>query len=166
VTDIRRAGAADADGLWDIFRDVVAGGDTYVFGADTPRDFADAYWLGPDVASWVAVDGDRVLGMYKLVPNQRDHGAHVANGSYMVGSAARGRGVGEALGRHSLVEARRLGYAAIQFNFVVSTNTAAVKLWQRLGFDIVGTLPRAFRHARLGFVDAYVMFRSLDDIDV
>lgn len=159
--EIREARTADADGLWEIFREVTAGGDTYVFDADTSRDFADAYWLGDGVRTWVAVEDGRVLGMYKLVPNQRGRGAHVANASYMVAAATRGRGVGEALGRHSIEQARALGYTAIQFNFVVSTNTGAVKLWQRLGFDIVGTLPGAFRHEQLGFVDAYVMYLTL-----
>ena len=163
MTQIRPARAADADALWHIFREVVAGGDTYVFDDDTPREFADAYWFGPGVSTWVAVDGERVLGVYKIVANQRGRGAHVANASYMVDAAARGRGLGEALGRHSLEQARALGYAAMQFNFVVSTNTGAVRLWQRLGFAIAGTLPGAFRHAQLGMVDAYVMYRLLDD---
>ncbi|HVJ62666.1 MAG TPA: GNAT family N-acetyltransferase [Tahibacter sp.] len=161
--DIRPVCAADADALWEIFREVAAGGDTYVFDADKTREFADAYWFGPGVSAWVAVEDGRVLGVYKIVANQRDRGAHVANASYMVGATARGRGLGAALGRHSLEQARALGYAAMQFNFVVSTNTAAVTLWQRLGFAIVGTLPGAYRHEQLGFVDAYVMYRSLGD---
>lgn len=165
MTQIREAQPGDADDLWTIFSEVVAGGDTYVFAADTTREFCDAYWFGPGVSSHVALDDDgRVLGMYKIVANQLGHGAHVANASYMVGAAARGRGLGEALGRHSLVQARALGFLAMQFNFVVSTNTAAVRLWQRLGFDIAGTLPKAFRHDALGYVDAYVMYRLLDDI--
>jgi ribosomal protein S18 acetylase RimI-like enzyme len=101
--------------------------------------------------------------MYKLGPNQVGRGAHVANASYMVSPAAQGVGVGRLLGEHSLAEARRQGYLAMQFNYVVSTNTAAVKLWKKLGFSIVGTLPKAFRHTRLGYVDAYVMYQLLDD---
>lgn len=103
----------------------------------------------------------RVVGTYVLKPNQPALGSHVANASFMVSPVARGSGVGRSMGEHSLAEARRLGFRAMQFNFVVSTNEAAVRLWQRLGFGIVGTLPGAFRHARLGFVDAYVMFQEL-----
>lgn len=159
---IRRAEARDADAIWAIFRAVAEAGDTYVFAADTTREDALAYFFGPGIASFVAEHDGRVVGMYKLIANQRDRGAHVANASFMVASDARGLGVGEAMGRHCLDEARRVGFAAMQFNFVVSTNDAAVRLWQRLGFAIVGTLPKVFEHATLGRVDAYVMHRLLD----
>ena len=102
--------------------------------------------------------------MYKLTPNRRDLGSHVSNASFMVHPDAAGRGIGSVMGRHSLEEARRQGYEAMQFNFVVSTNERAVSLWQRLGFRIVGTLPNAFRHGTRGMVDALVMYRLLDDI--
>jgi len=160
---IRPVTPADADALWTIFRAVVAAGDTYVFDADTSREEALAYWYGPDIASFAAVEDGRVLGMYKLVANQRGRGSHVGNASFMVGSGHHGKGVGRALGEHCIDEARRRGFRALQFNFVVSTNTAAVALWKKLGFAIVGTLPQAFRHATLGYVDAYVMVRRLGD---
>ena len=99
--------------------------------------------------------------MYKLIPNHVGLGSHVANASFMVDPAAQGKGAGRAMGEHCLDEARRAGYQAMQFNFVVSTNTAAVELWKKLGFEIVGTLPKAFRHATLGHVDAFVMHRFL-----
>lgn len=119
------------------------------------------YWLGPGVATFVAVDGTEVVGTYALKPNQPGRGAHVANAGYMVARAARGRGLGRLLGEHSLASARALGYAAMQFNLVVATNRAAVELWQRLGFHVVGRLPRAFRLPAGGFADALVMFREL-----
>lgn len=147
--------------MWPIFREVVAPGDSYVFAADTPEAEARAYWFAPGIGSFVADSGGRVSGMYKLLANQRDRGAHVANASFMVAGAARGRGLGEALGRHALEEARRRGFRAMQFNFVVASNTAAVALWRKLGFAVAGTLPGAFHHARLGYVDALVMFREL-----
>ena len=112
--------------------------------------------------SWVADLDGRVAGVYKLVPNHEGRGAHVANASFMVAPPAQGRGVGRAMGEHCLREAARAGFRAMQFNLVVSSNAPAVRLWQKLGFEIVGTLPRAFNHARLGYVDAYVMYRSLD----
>jgi len=158
---IRAAVDADADAIWRIFQAVVAPGDTYAFAADAARADAIAYFLGPTITAFVAEDDSGVIGMYKLIPNRIGRGSHVANASFMVDPAARGRGVGRALGEHCLDEARRQGYVAMQFNFVVSTNAAGVKLWKTLGFEIVGTLPKAFEHASLGRVDAYVMHRFL-----
>jgi L-amino acid N-acyltransferase YncA len=161
---IRLAHDADWERMRTIFYAVVATGTSYVFAPDTSDDDARAYWLGPGITTWVAEDDGRILGMYKLLPNRRDRGSHVANASFMVDPNSQGRRVGETLGRHCLREAKRAGFLAIQYNFVVSTNTAAVRLWRKLGFDIVGTLPKAFRHEELGLVDAYVMYRLLDDI--
>ena len=158
---IRRAVPYDAAAIWSIFQAVVAGGDTYVFAPGTPRAEALDYFLGPNMQSWVAEVDGRVVGMYKLIPNRRDLGSHVANASFMVHPSAHGRGVGRAMGEHCLREAKRVGYLAMQFNFVVSTNESAVHLWQALGFRILATLPKAFNHARLGLVDAYVMHRFL-----
>ena len=161
---IRPATPDDADAIWDIFQKVVSGRDTYVFPPDTPRDEAVGYWLAENAIARVAELDGRVAGMYKLIENHRGLGAHVANASFMVDPSASGRGIGYAMGGDCLREARRQGYEAMQFNFVVSTNTRAVELWQRLGFRVVGTLPRAFRHGTLGLVDALVMYRELDDI--
>jgi ribosomal protein S18 acetylase RimI-like enzyme len=162
---IRRALEPDFDAMWPIFRAVVATRTTYVFAPDTPRETAFDYWFGPGVVSYVAEDVGRVVGMYKLVPNQRDLGSHVANASFMVDPEHAGKGAGRAMGLHCLREARQAGFLAMQFNFVVSTNTAAVELWKRLGFKIVGTLPKVFQHRVRGPVDAYVMHRFLDDIE-
>jgi L-amino acid N-acyltransferase YncA len=158
---IRRADAGDADAIWRIFHAVIQGGDTYTFLPGTPRHEGIAYFLGPGVASWVIEDQGRVIGVYKLIPNHAGLGDHVANASFMVDPAAHGKGAGRAMGEHCLEEARQAGYRAMQFNFVVSTNTAGVELWKKLGFAIVGTLPKAFRHRTLGDVDAYVMYRAL-----
>jgi L-amino acid N-acyltransferase YncA len=162
IVTIRLAVETDFESMWAIFRDVIASGDTYVFAPDTPRDEAYAYWFGPGVASYVAECDDRIAGMYKIVANQRDRGSHVANASFMVAPSSSGKGVGRQMGVHCLEEARRLGFRAMQFNFVVSTNGAAVALWQSLGFAIVGTLPKVFLHGALGYVDAYVMYRTLE----
>jgi L-amino acid N-acyltransferase YncA/ADP-ribose pyrophosphatase YjhB (NUDIX family) len=161
---IRPATEADAPAIWEIFHAVVAGRDTYTFSPDTPPEEGIGYWLGPGITSFVAEIDAAVVGMYKVIPNRRDLGSHVANASYMVHPRAAGRGAGRAMGVHSLRQARAQGYEAMQFNFVVSTNRRAVALWQSLGFRIVGTLPRSFRHGTLGLVDAYVMHRFLDDI--
>ena len=158
---IRKATENDFDGIWPIFLAVVAKGDTYVFSPASTRSDAFDYWFGPCVTSYVAEIDGRIAGMYKLIANQRDLGSHVANASFMVNPAIRGQGVGKALGLHCLEEARKSGFKAMQFNFVVSTNTGAVELWKKLGFKIVGTLPAAFQHQSLGYVDAYVMHRFL-----
>jgi len=120
-----------------------------------------AYFLGPGITSYVAEDEGRVVGMYKLIPNRIGRGSHVSNASFMVDPGVHGKGIGRRLGEHCLAEAKRQGYDAMQFNFVVSTNTAGVALWKKLGFEIVGTLPKAFNHSTLGRVDAYVMHRFL-----
>lgn len=161
--NIRLAVESDFGAMWPIFMQVVRDEATYVFAADTSYEDAFAYWFGPGVVSYVAEDDGQIVGMYKLIPNQRDLGSHVANASFMVSPAHGGKGLGQKLGRHCLQEARKAGYAAMQFNFVVSTNEAAVALWRKLGFSIVGTLPKVFRHRKLGDVDAYVMHRFLND---
>lgn len=160
-TRVRPALASDADAMWRIFQAVVASGDTYLFAPETSRAVAVEYFIGAGISSWVAEIQGEVTGMYKLIPNQRDRGSHVANASFMVDPAAQGSGVGRAMGEHCLAQAKQAGYAAMQFNFVVSTNRAAVELWSKLGFSIVGTLPKAFNHAQLGMVDAFVMHRFL-----
>jgi L-amino acid N-acyltransferase YncA len=161
---IRPATANDCPAMWSIFQAHVAAGETYAHdGAAATRADAYDYWFAPPATPFVAVRGERLLGMYKLQPNQVGRGGHVANASYMVGPHAQGAGIGRLLGEHSIAEARRQGYLAMQFNYVVSTNGAAIHLWKRLGFAIVGTLPKAYRHRRLGYVDAYVMYKLLHD---
>ena len=162
---IRLATEADFAAMWPIFQAVVAAGDTYVFAPQTSCDDARAYWFAPGVTSYVAEDdAGQVVGMYKIVANQRDLGKHVANASFMVAPAYRGRGAGREMGWHCLREAKKTGFLAMQFNFVVASNEAAVRLWQSLGFAIAGTLPKAFRHRDRGYVDAYVMYRFLEDV--
>ncbi|ULQ59552.1 GNAT family N-acetyltransferase [Brucepastera parasyntrophica] len=147
-----------------IFREVIRNGDSYVFYADTPEEDAREYWFGQGVRSFVAEDSSGILGMYKLIQNQRDRGSHVANASFMIHQKHRARGLGTLLGKHSLAEAKKSGFLAMQFNFVISANIPAVRLWEKLGFFIAGTLPKAFRHEKLGLTDVYVMYRLLDDI--
>ena len=163
---IRPAQPQDDDAVWEIFRQVVAAGDTYVFDPKTSRDDALAWWRTHGAHCYVAEIGGRIAGFYLLKANQPGLGSHVANAAFMVCPSAHGHGIGKRMGEHCLIEARRIGFEAMQFNFVVSTNEAAVRLWKKLGFEIAGVLPRAFRHANLGLVDAYVMFRTLADIPV
>ncbi|MFC7513606.1 GNAT family N-acetyltransferase [Herbaspirillum sp. GCM10030257] len=159
---IRKAVESDFVAMWPIFHAVIVTGTTYVFGPETSRQTAFDYWFANGVTSYLAEEQGRIVGMYKLVANQRDRGAHVANASFMVDPAYSGRGLGTAMGEHCLAEAKKAGFKAMQFNFVVSTNERAVGLWKKLGFAVVGTLPEAFLHQELGYVDAYVMYRKLD----
>ncbi len=160
---LRPATLSDSDAVWTIFHEVVATGDTYVFDPNTSREEALAYWFAAGTNTYVAEADGQIVGTCILKPNQPALGSHVANAAFMVSSTTRGMGAGQRMGEHCLAEAKRLGFRAMQFNFVVSTNDKAVRLWQRLGFAIVGTLPGAYRHSKLGFVDAYVMFQKLRD---
>ncbi|CNE77700.1 acetyltransferase [Yersinia rohdei] len=160
--EIRVATREDFAEIWPLFQAVIRGGDTYVFTPDTPEQDAYDYWFGVGVRCFVALHQQRIVGMYKLIDNQRGLGSHVANASFMVDSQARGLGIGKALGLHCIEQATCFGYRAMQFNFVVSTNTSAIALWQKLGFTIIATLPKAFNHSQLGYVDAYVMHRALE----
>jgi ribosomal protein S18 acetylase RimI-like enzyme len=158
---LRPLAASDSSALWRMFSAIFREGETYAPDERMSESEFLRDWFGRGGEQWAAESEGLVVGAYTLRPNQPGRGAHVATASYGVETAARGQGVGLLLGQHSLERARALGYAAVQFNFVVSTNAAAVRLWRRLGFETLATLPGAFRHERLGPVDAYVMWRRL-----
>ena len=158
---IRPALMSDAPSIWRIIGPAIRAGETYALDRDMTETDALAYWLGNDRETFVAEEDGDIVGAYYIRANQAGGGKHICNCGYMTGAAAAGRGVARAMCRHSLDYARLRGYRGMQFNFVVSTNTRAVALWQSFGFEIVGRLPLAFHHPRLGFVDALVMFRPL-----
>ena len=160
---VRPATENDFPSIWTMFQEIIKAGDTYVNDETFTDQEAHQMWLGSAVQTFVACIEERVVGAYKLVPNTPGRGAHVANGSYIVDAHYRGIGVGRVLVEHSLQEAKNAGYKAIQFNFVVSTNQGAIKLYEQFGFQILATLPKAFRHSSLGYVDAYLMHRSLEE---
>jgi GNAT superfamily N-acetyltransferase len=154
----------DYDKVWDIFKNVISTGDTYVFDPDTPKESLYKNWFADNMDTFVAVDdNDEILGTYIIKPNQIDLGNHIANCGYMVNPKYQGRGTGKLLCEHSIQFAKDKGYLGIQFNFVVSTNTGAIELWKKYGFKIIGTIPGGFRHKSLGFVDAFIMFRDLKE---
>ena len=163
MLNIRLATEADRDAIWNILHAVIAPGDTYTFDPKISRDEALAYWFRADTHTYVAEQDRQIVGTYILKANQPALGSHVANAAFMVALEARGLGVGRKMGDHCLSEARRLGFRAMQFNCVVSTNEAAIRLWKQLGFETVGNLPGAFRHPERGYVDVYIMFRSLEE---
>jgi len=159
---IREYADADWPSVWPIFREVVAAGDTYAYDPAWSEEQARAVWVeAPPGRTVVACDGAAVLGTAKMGPNRPGPGSHVATASFMVAGHARGRGVGRALGEYALSWAREQGYAAMQFNAVVEANHAAVRLWQALGFQIIGTVPEAFQHPALGRVGLHVMHRRI-----
>ncbi|HEX6772283.1 MAG TPA: GNAT family N-acetyltransferase [Acidobacteriaceae bacterium] len=158
---IRTAGSEDEDAIWEILEPVLRAGETYTPPRDISREDAVAYWFAPTHEVFVAEEEGAILGTYYLRANQRGGGSHVANCGYVTAQHATGRGVARAMCLHSLDRAHESGFRAMQFNFVVSTNERAVKLWSSLGFDTVGCLPGAFLHPTLGYVDALVMYRSL-----
>lgn len=160
--EIRRFEDADWPQVWPIIREVVRAGDTYTYDPALTENEARALWIQPLPAlTVVAVDGDRILGTGKMGPNRAGPGSHVANASYMVAGDARGLGVGTALCRYSLVWARDAGYAGMQFNAVAASNTGAVAMYRRLGFEIVGSVPGAFAHPTLGRVALHIMYCDL-----
>lgn len=159
--EIRPATASDHPAIVRIILPTIRAGETYALDPGLSEAEAVAYWTGADRETFVAEQDGVVLGTYYLRANQAGGGAHVANCGFMTGAAAAGRGIGRAMGEHALDRARARGFSAMQFNFVVSTNQRAVKLWRSLGFAEVGRLPGAFRHPGLGVVDALVMFRTL-----
>lgn len=159
--NIRPITSTDFDQVWPIIREVVQARETYAFDPEMDRDAAWRLWVELPTVTYVAERDGQILGSYYIKPNAAGPGDHVCNCGYMVAPAARGQGVAGRLCSHSLQIARDLGFEAMQFNSVVASNTVAVALWQKHGFQIVGTLPGAYRHRTLGLVDCHVMHRAL-----
>lgn len=158
---IRPTTDADKDAIWPILEPIIRAGETYTLPRDMTKEAALAYWFSADREVFVAEDHGEIVGTYCLQANQKGGGAHVANCGYMTAPSAMGRGVARAMCAHSLDRARERSFHAMQFNFVISTNERAVRLWQSFDFEIVGRLPGAFNHPTHGYVDAYVMYRAL-----
>ena len=158
---IRKAEDKDWPAVWKIIKAVITGGDTYVYPPDSPEGDMLEYWLSPDKHTYVADLEGGIVATFWLKANQPGLGSHVANAAYMVSPDAAGRGIGKQIALWSLDEARRLGFTAMQFNFVVKSNEVAVRLWQKIGFEIIGEIPNAFDHAQNGLTNAYIMYRKL-----
>ena len=159
---IHPATESDRDAIWAILEPMIRSGETYTLPRDMSKEQALEYWFAADKETFVWKENGAVLGTYFLKANQQGGGAHVANCGYVTAPAAQGRGIARTMCLHSLERARERGFHAMQFNFVVSTNERAIKLWTSLEFKIVGRLPLAFKHPTLGFVDALVLYRSLE----
>lgn len=160
---IREAKTIDFEKIWSFFSDIVKSGETYTYEQNISKDEAIKIWMDTPIKTFVVIENDEILGSYFIKTNQNGNGKHVCNCGYMVSSLCRGKGIATILCKHSQEQALKLGYKAMQFNFVVSTNTIAVQLWEKLGFNIVGTLPKAFNHPTKGYVDSFVMYKWLDN---
>ena len=161
MVKIRPADISDFQEIWRIFQVVIAGGDTYVNDEETSEEEAKEKYFGKSVKTFVAEIDGKIVGCNFIKPNRVGRGSHVANAGFIVDQNHRGQGIGKALALHSIAAAKELNYRAIQFNFVVSTNIVALKLWKSVGFKIIGTATKAFKHKDLGYVDAHIMFLDL-----
>ncbi len=158
---IRKADPDDYLSIWAIIHEVISAGDTYVFAPDSSHQEMLKYWCGEDKHTYVATIDHKIVGTFIIKDNLPDLGSHVANASYMTLPSAFGKGIGRTMGEFSLAEAKRLGYRAMQFNIVVKSNEKAIRLWQKLGFEIIGEIPEAFNHSKAGYIDACIMWRKL-----
>jgi len=158
---IRKAEDKDRPAVWQIIKAVIVGGDTYVYPPNSSEEEMLEYWFSPEKYTYIAELEDEIVATFWLKANQPGLGAHIANAAYMVSPDAHGKGIGRQIADWSLDEARRLGFTAMQFNFVVKSNVHAVKLWQNIGFEIIGEIPDAFDHDKNGLTDALIMYRKL-----
>lgn len=161
--EIVKSSAKDFDhGIWDIFNSVISSGDTYIYPPETSKAEAKKIWMKERIC-YVIKDKTTgsIMGTYTIRPNVVGLGSHVANAGFMVHPHHRNKKLGQIMGEHALKEAKNLGYIAMQFNVVVSTNERALYLWQKLGFKIIGTVPQAFNHRSKGLVDIHIMHRFL-----
>jgi ribosomal protein S18 acetylase RimI-like enzyme len=153
--------AAEFPQVWPIFREIIAAGDSYAFDSAMTVDQAQRLWTTPPTRPFVAIHEGRTVGTYMLRPVQPGRGNHIANAAFMVASAARGHGIARQMCEHSLEVARKAGFKAMQFSFVVASNQGAIRLWEKCGFRVVGRVPAAFQHKADGLVDALIMHRAL-----
>ena len=167
---IREYNEADKEQIWEIIKPIIARGDTYIFSPDSSKEKMLEYWCDVNKKTYVALSelptlagglDAKILGTFFIKENQPDLGSHICNAGYMVSPEARGKGIGRKMAEFSLTEAKRLGFKAMQFNFVVKSNFGAIKLWQKLGFEIIGEIPEAYRHSENGLTNAYIMYRKL-----
>ncbi|OFX44199.1 MAG: GNAT family N-acetyltransferase [Bacteroidetes bacterium GWA2_30_7] len=161
MLQIRKSIASDADYIWEILKAIISSGDSFAYSPSSSKDEMLSYWLSENKNTYTALLENKVVGTFFIQDNQPGLGSHIANAAYATSPKVYGKGIGKQMGLFSLDEARKLGYKAIQFNIVVKTNLRAVKLWQDIGFSIIGEIPEAFQHKTLGMVNAYVMYQKL-----
>jgi ribosomal protein S18 acetylase RimI-like enzyme len=159
---IRKYRETDWNQVWSIVEKVFRAGESYAFSPDITEQEAHKVWIEKPLDTYVVtVDDTQIIGTYYLKPNQPELSAHVCNCGYVVSEDARGQGVASKMCEHSQQVAVETGFRAMQFNLVVSTNEGAVRLWKRMGFQVAGMLPKAFKSKSAGYVDALVMYKQL-----
>lgn len=158
---IQQTKPEDWEELWPIIQSVIATGETYAFHPESSETEMKNYWMNTDKKCFVALLNNKIVGTYILKENQTGLASHIANASFMVHPHYSGKGIGKALGEHSLLMAKKLGFRGMQFNLVISTNTAAIALWKKLGFQIIGVIPQAFHYRQKEYVDACIMYKDL-----
>lgn len=158
---IRPAIESDHDDIWWIIRDVLSKGGTYAFYPDSDRDKMLSFWCAPEKHTYVALIENEIVGTFFLKQNQPDLGGHVVNAGFMTSPHHSGKGIGKEMGIFAMSEAKRFGYTAMQFNMVIKSNEPAVRLWKKLGFEIVGEIPDAYDHPDHGLTNAYIMWSKL-----
>ncbi|KUI97567.1 GNAT family N-acetyltransferase [Vibrio sp. MEBiC08052] len=158
---LREITRAEFESFWPTFSAVIQAQETYAFDPNMTQEDAFVLWCETPLQAYAFIENEIVLGTYYIKPNALGPSRHICNCGYMVSSAARGKGIARQMCEHSQQKALELGFDAMQFNSVVSTNDVAVRLWQKLGFTIIGTIPKAYQHARLGLVDSYIMYKWL-----
>jgi ribosomal protein S18 acetylase RimI-like enzyme len=161
MIEIRKATTNDSESIWQIIKEVIATGDTYVFSPDSSREKMLDFWCGAGRHTYVATIDGEIVGTFLIKDNQPDAGSHIANAAYMTATRAAGNGIGRKMGEFSMHEAKRLGYTAMQFNFVIKSNQRAVALWKNLGFTVIGEIPEAFKNLQGDLVNAYIMYKKL-----
>ena len=161
MVKIKKAVEANWKAIWPIVQETFDSGDTYPYAPETTKEEGYKVWMASPAATYVAIKDGEINGTYYIKPNQPGLGSHVCNAGYIVAAKARGKGIGRALCAHSLKEAVKLGFKAMQYNLVVCTNVNAIELWKDMGFEIIGTLPKAFNHRKKGLVDAHIMYQIL-----
>lgn len=158
---IRHLSENEFDLVWPIFSAVIREGKTYSYDPALTLEQGRAIWFSPEKTPFVALEHDRPVGTFYLRANQLGLGNHIANGGFMVAQGECGKGIGTAMAQRMVEEARKAGYYGMQFNFIVADNERSLRIWNRLGFDIVGTVPDAFRHSEKGYMPVHVLYKKL-----
>lgn len=161
MLNILNATEIDFDEIWNIFQPILKKSGTYVYSPETTKNEAYSIWFDKTYDTYIAKVGDEVAGAYVIRPGHRDLGSHICNAAFIVADKFRGNGYGKTLGEHAINQAKKLGYKAMQFNYVVSSNHVAIDLWKKLGFAIVGTIPAAYNHPEKGYIDIHIMHRKI-----
>lgn len=161
MLDIVEINSSKFDEIWAVLSPVFKTGETYPIAPDATKEDGKAYWFAPDKRVYAASDQGEIVGTYYIKPNQIGLGSHVCNAGFVVAAEHSGKGYGTLLGWHALQTAKEMGYESMQFNLVVANNIASLKIWQKLGFDVIGTIPEAFNYRGEKHIDAYILYKKL-----